>query len=113
VSAKIDRAIDVVLDGSRYPIPSASELMLLEPMGHSNREPRFLLERARVEDANSVGDGHLKLVLRVGSQRLTAFGWDLAHELSRIGRDVSVVGALRPDSYRGGEAVELRIERVV
>ena len=87
--------------------------MLLEPLGQANREPRFLLDRARVEDANSVGDGHLKLVLRVGNQRLTAFGWDLAHELSRIGAEVSLVGSLRPDSYRGGEAVELRIDRVV
>jgi single-stranded-DNA-specific exonuclease len=113
LAPRIDRAIDVVIDGARYPIPTASELMLLEPLGHSNREPRFLVERARVEDANSVGDGHLKLVLRVGAQRLTAFGWDLAHELSRIGGEVSLVGGIRPDGYRGGEAVEIRIERVV
>lgn len=108
-----DRAVDVVLDGSRFPLPRASELLLLEPTGHGNREPRFLLDQARVEDASSVGDGHLKLMLRVGSERLGAFGWDMASELSRIGRDVSVVGTLRPDGYRGGEAVELRLEKVV
>ncbi|MFO0685575.1 MAG: single-stranded-DNA-specific exonuclease RecJ [Sandaracinus sp.] len=113
LGARPDRAIDVVLDGTRFGIPTASELCLLEPTGHGNREPRFLLDAAKVEDASSVGDGHLKLVLRVGGSRLTAFGWDLAGELSRIGAHVSLIGGLRPDSYRGGEAVELKIERVL
>ncbi len=111
--ARPDRAVDVVLDGVRFGVPSASELGLLEPTGHGNREPRFLLEGARVEDASSVGDGHLKLILRLGDARLGAFGWDMADELSRVGATASVVGGLRPDGYRGGEAVEMRIERVV
>jgi single-stranded-DNA-specific exonuclease len=110
---RIDRAIDVVLDGVRFGVPTATELALLEPTGHGNREPRFLLEDARVEDASSVGDGHLKLVLRVGETRLGAFGYDMASELSRVGAKVSVIGGLRPDTYRGGENVELKIERVV
>lgn len=108
-----DRAIDVVLDGVRFGLPTATELSLLEPTGHGNREPRFLLEHAKVEDATSVGDGHLKLVLRVGDARVGAFGWDMASELSRVGGNVSVIGALRPDTYRGGENVELKIERVI
>lgn len=113
VGARPDRSVDVVLDGVRFGIPTASELALLEPTGHGNREPRFLIEGARVEDANSVGDGHLKLVLRVGETRIGAFGWDMASELSRVGASVSVLGALRADTYRGGESVEMKIERVV
>jgi len=111
LGARADRAIDVVIDGARYAIPKASELALLEPMGHGNREPRFLLDGARVEDASSVGDGHLKLVLRVGDVRLGAFGWDMGAELQHVGARASLVGTLRPDTFRGGEAVELRIER--
>jgi single-stranded-DNA-specific exonuclease len=113
VGGRADRAVDVVLDGVRFGIPTASELALLEPTGHGNREPRFLIDGARVEDANSVGDGHLKLVLRVGDTRLGAFGWDMASELSRVGASVSVLGALRADTYRGGENVEMKIERVL
>jgi single-stranded-DNA-specific exonuclease len=113
VGARPDRAIDVVLDGARFGVPSASELSLLEPTGHGNREPRFLLDGAKVEDASSVGDGHLKLVLRVGDTRVGAFGWDMGADLASIGARVSVVGALRPDTFRGGEAVELRIERLL
>lgn len=113
LGARPDRAVDVVLDGVRFGIPTATELCLLEPTGHGNREPRFLIDGAKVEDASSVGDGNLKLVLRVGDARLTAFGWDMSGELSRIGGSVSLIGSLRPDTYRGGEAVEMKIERVV
>ena len=81
--------------------------------GKTTLSMQFLLEGAKVEDANSVGEGHLKLVLRVGNARLGAFGWDMASELSRIGARVSVIGSLRPDTYRGGENVELKIERVI
>ena len=109
----IRRHMDVRIDGASFPVPRASELALLEPVGEANAEPRVLVESARVEDANVVGQGHLKLILRVGNDRLPAFGFDLGHEIDRLGREVSVVGALRPDDWRGGEAVELRLEAVL
>ncbi len=110
---KVTRSVDLVLDGDRLPIPSGRELALLEPLGHRNPEPRFGLEDAKIEDASTVGDGHLKLALRVGKTRLPCFGMGMGAELDQLGSTVSLVGSLRPDSYRGGESVELRIDRIL
>lgn len=107
------RHVDVMLDGASFPLPRASDLALLEPVGAGNPEPRFLVQHAKVEDASSVGTGHLKLSLRVGRERLPAFGFGLGGEVERIGDTVSVVGSLRPDTWRGGESVELRIDAVL
>ncbi|HEY8427684.1 MAG TPA: single-stranded-DNA-specific exonuclease RecJ, partial [Sandaracinaceae bacterium] len=101
--------IDVVI-GEGFPLPTASELALLEPVGEGNEEPLFLIEGATVEDASVVGDGHLKLALRVGDRRLTAFGWELGEHADALGLRVDVFGSLRPDGWRGGDAIELRIE---
>jgi single-stranded-DNA-specific exonuclease len=107
------RRIDVALDGTAFAIPAASELALLEPLGASNAEPLFVVPGAKVEDAQAVGDGHLKLVVRFAGGRLPCFGWEMAGELERIGREVDVVGALRPDDWRGGEAVEMKISAIL
>lgn len=107
------RQVDVVLDGATYATPRASELALLEPLGAANDEPLVMVQDARVEDAQAVGEGHMKLVLRFGGGRLRCFGWEMASELERVGRAVSVVGALRPDDWTGGEAVELRLRAVL
>ena len=56
-----------------------------------------------------VGQGHLKLALRVGDTGLTAFGWEMGDLAGEIGAQVSLFGSLRPDTYRGGGAIELRI----
>ncbi len=60
--------IDVAL-GDGFPLPTAAELAMLEPVGEGNAEPLFLLEGATVRDVNAVGDGqHLKLALRMGDR---------------------------------------------
>ncbi|UJR79782.1 Single-stranded-DNA-specific exonuclease RecJ [Sandaracinus amylolyticus] len=107
------KRIDVVLDASSYPLPRASELALLEPLGASNHEPVVAVHGARVEDAQPVGDGHLKMVVRFGGTKLRCFGWEMGASLERIGRQVDVVGTLRPDDWTGGEAVELRLTAVL
>lgn len=104
--------IDVALDGKDFVLPPASDLARFEPLGAANREPLFLVPDARVEDANAVGEGHLKLALRFGGGRLRCFGWEMAGELERIGKNVSVIGSLRPDDWVGGEAVELRLTAI-
>jgi single-stranded-DNA-specific exonuclease len=101
--------IDVVI-GDGFPLPTAEELAMLEPVGEGNEEPRFLLSGARVDDVGLVGEGHLKLALRVGDQRLTAFGWEMGDLAGALGEKVDLFGSLRPDSWRGGDAIELRID---
>jgi single-stranded DNA-specific DHH superfamily exonuclease len=99
----------VVVGSEVFALPTARELLLLEPVGEANREPVFMLERARVEHSSVVGRGHLKLGLRVGEQQLSAFGLDLGERLPAKGAVLDVVGALRIDNYRGDGSLELRL----
>lgn len=111
--AKVGKRVDLVIDGDVYGVPGARELAMLEPLGQGNPEPRFRIESAKVEDAGAVGDGHLKLMLRVGDRRLPCFGMGLGAELERVSSEVTLLGTLRADSWRGGDSVELRIESIV
>jgi len=101
--------IDIVIGGESFVLPTARELLLLEPVGEANREPVFMLERARVEHSSIVGRGHLKLGLRVGTERVSAFGLDLGERLPTRGALLDLVGALRIDGYRGDGSLELRL----
>lgn len=103
-----DVAIDACIDGEGYRLPVASELTQLEPLGESNPEPMFEA-RGEVVRADEVGEGHLKLILRVGARELSAFGYELAARKPPLATRVRIFGHLRPDSYRGGDCVEMRI----
>jgi single-stranded-DNA-specific exonuclease len=109
-AVRTENPIDVVIDGATFVIPPARELAQLEPLGAGNEEPRFALPGARIERASVVGERHLKLALRVGRTPISAFGFDLGARLSEARGTLDLVGTLRPDSWRGGDAVELRID---
>ena len=99
--------VDVELGGA-FSMPSTDDLGRMEPMGHGNRAPLFALPSARVEEARVVGDGqHLKLRLRHGDVVIGAFGANLAHRVDEIGDEVTAVGTLKPDLWRGGGALEI------
>ena len=102
--------VDVQLGVGPYQVPGAAELMRLEPVGEGNPEPCFHVPQARVLRAQEVGTGHLKLRLQVGEQRLAAFGFGLAQGgVPDRGALVQLVGGLRPDTWSGGDAVEVRL----
>lgn len=102
--------VDVVIsEGAFSKLPPASDLQQLEPLGEGNEEPTFLLERAEVDESRTVGEGHLKLKLRVGEQRLSAFGFNLAARRPAPGCTLRAVGPLRPDTWGGATGVELRL----
>ena len=101
--------VDVPLDGDQFPVPSASDLTQLEPLGAANAEPVFFVPEARVVEAGHVAGEHLKLELRVGSRSLRAFGYDMAAIPVAVGDAVRVIGNLRPDTWMGGDRVELRL----
>ncbi len=105
--------VDVAI-GPGMELPSVDDLMRLEPMGEGNAQPLFALEGARVEDVSVVADGqHLKLRLRHGDQVLTAFGRDMAAWADDVGSTVTVIGHIRPDLWRGGEALEMSLTQLL
>lgn len=105
-----DRIADVAIDGTDFPLPPAADLARLEPLGEGNPEPVFLIPEARVEREAQVGEDHLKLELRFGGTRLSAFGPRIGKRAPGRGRRIAAIGALRPDTWRGSDAVELRID---
>jgi single-stranded-DNA-specific exonuclease len=105
-----ERVADVALDGVEFAVPPASDLLRLEPLGEGNPEPVFVVPEARVDREATAGEDHLKLDLRVGASRLSAFGPRMAKRAPGRGRTIAAIGALRPDTWRGRDAVELRID---
>ena len=89
-----------------------SDLNELEPCGESNAAPALALI-GRVVSAREVTGGHLKLELALdGGQRLGAFGIGMGGRAATLVGDVAVSGKLRPDRYRGGSAIELKLEKI-
>jgi single-stranded-DNA-specific exonuclease len=89
-----------------------SDLAQLEPCGESNPSPALALV-GRVVSAREVTGGHLKLELALDNgERLSAFGIGLGHRAATLSGEVAVSGKLRPDRYRGGNAIELKLQKI-
>ncbi|MEI9953285.1 MAG: single-stranded-DNA-specific exonuclease RecJ [Pseudomonadota bacterium] len=90
-----------------------NDLYLLEPCGAGNTSP-LLAFAANVLSARQVTGGHLKLELELeGGVRIGAFGFSLGERASSLTGRIAVVGKLRPDRYRGGNAIELKLEKIL
>ncbi|HEX3777203.1 MAG TPA: single-stranded-DNA-specific exonuclease RecJ [Polyangiaceae bacterium] len=89
------------------------DLYLLEPCGPGNESPALAFE-ACVLSARQVQGGHLKLELELdGGVRLGAFGVGMGEQAQGLTGRVAVCGKLRPDRYRGGNAIELKLEKIL
>jgi single-stranded-DNA-specific exonuclease len=88
-----------------------ADLALLEPCGEGNPYPEIELEGA-VLVAREVTGGHLKLELDIAGERVGAFGPGMGARAGEIGKTTIVSGRLRRDTFRGGDAVELKISRL-
>jgi len=67
-----------------------------------------------VLSARQVTGGHLKLELELeGGVRIGAFGFSLGERASSLTGKIAVLGKLRPDRYRGGNAIELKLEKIL
>ena len=108
-AASTEHLVDVALDPDHFEVPSANDICKLEPLGEANAEPLFFVPDAHVAEAGTVNGQHLKLELRVGSRTLRAFGYDLAHTPVAAGDRVRALGYLRPDTWLGGDRVELKL----
>ena len=105
---------DVRLDDRDDIVAAADDLARLEPCGEGNRAPLLLARNARLISARNL-KGHLKVEVAWGrSATMGGFAFELgpqAEALSRCAR-VDILGRLRRDAWRGGDAVELKIERI-
>ena len=103
---------DVRLDDRDEPAVVARDLERLEPCGQGNRAPRVLIRSAPVRSARTI-KGHLKLEVSLKRHVIGAFGFELGSLSTGLaGSRVDIVGRLRRDTFRGGGAVELRIDRI-
>lgn len=103
----------VRLDDRDDPAAVVVDLERLEPCGEANRAPMLLVKGAPLVSSKNL-KGHLKIEVNLRGRAVGGFGFELGAlaELVKPGRRVDVVGKLRRDGYRGGDAVELRIERI-
>jgi single-stranded-DNA-specific exonuclease len=93
-----------------------SEFQRLAPFGPGNPEPLFALSGVTVAETMAVRGGHVRCVLTDASgKRLRAVAWraedtDLGRRLLSREGSLHVAGRLKPDDWKGREAVELEIE---
>jgi len=103
------KSIDFVYDPARHSLPSTEELKLLEPLGEANPEPLVLFPAAHLQDADEVGQGHLRGRVRIGDALLRAFGPHLAESASLQGSAVETAAYLRTDKRYDRTALTLHL----
>jgi single-stranded-DNA-specific exonuclease len=102
----------VWLDPDDDPGRVLADLALLEPCGERNPAARIAID-AGIVAAREVRGGHLKLELELTrGRRIAAFGPGLGARAGELQGRAVVVGRLRPDRWRGGNAVEVKIEAI-
>lgn len=105
-------AADARLDDRDDLTAVVRDLERLEPCGEGNRAASLLVPGAQIRGARNL-KGHLKLDVTVRGRELSCFGFELGELAPRLaGVRADVIGRLRRDAWRGGDAVELRIERI-
>jgi single-stranded-DNA-specific exonuclease len=100
---------DAVLHEGDSPARVVGDLERFEPCGQSNPAPRIAIERARLLGKRELRGGHLRLWVDVGGAPLSCFGGDMGPLAVQLGSHVSLVGALRRDTWQGGGAAEMRL----
>jgi single-stranded-DNA-specific exonuclease len=100
---------DAVLEEGDGPARVVYELERFEPCGQSNPAPRVGIDRARVLGAREVRGGHLRLWLDVAGAPLSCFGPEMGGLVTRFGTHAVAAGVMRRDTWRGGDAIEMRL----
>jgi single-stranded-DNA-specific exonuclease len=112
--ARVRIEAEALLDEDDDPARVQKDLERLEPCGQMNPAALLGVASTRVVEAREVRGGHLKLTLAVGRATLSCFGFEMGTSVASLprGAHANVVGRLRRDTYRGGGAVEMRVESV-
>ncbi len=113
-----DAGVPAMLDGARAdaalhegdpPARVVGDLERFEPCGQSNPAPRIAIQRARLLEKRELRGGHLRIWVDVGGAPLSCFGGEMGPLAPQLGAHVSLVGALRRDTWQGGGAAEMRL----
>lgn len=109
---KLDPKLLARLSPEDEPHQVLSDLMRLEPCGAMNPAPRLFVE-GTVVAAREVRGGHLKLELDLPSgHRMGGFGVAMGERAPLLKGTVWVLGRLRADRFRGGNAVEIYADEI-
>ncbi len=109
------------LDGTVHPSAVSrgvyNDIQRAAPFGEGNPEPRFALEAVTVSYADQVGDGHIRCTLKetssgrgIPSIAFRVAGGPVGEALLNRQLPIHVAGKMRPDAWRGGEAMQFQIE---
>lgn len=108
--------VDQEIAPSELTLQSAEDLRDLEPFGEGNKEPVFLLRRARIAGTSTCGDGkHLKLTFQAGSGDnihsvdAIAFGFGEVEKMYVPGTLVDVLVKLSVNSWNGRDSLKLMV----
>jgi single-stranded-DNA-specific exonuclease len=107
--------IDGVLSLSAMHMGLASRLQKFEPIGQGNPAPLWLLHDVTLVNKKSLKGGVCRLQLSDGALFLSAVLFKSGVLLDDVhdGQCLSLLGQLKPDDYRGGNAVQFVAEVVL
>ena len=108
MSAKVDNSlspddlvpvldIDASVNLSEINLSLVKELNLLEPFGHSNREPLFGARGINIVDHRIVGNNHLKMQLSQENYQIDTIGFGMGDALKNIGSSSTLDIAFVPE----------------
>ncbi len=114
-AAGVQLDVDMALDFSEVTLSLAEELLLLEPFGTGNTQPRFLLRDVVVERITELGGGkHLKLTVTAGGRSLFALLFSTPRsEIDFFEGDrIDLVATVDVNEYRDIRSVQLTVQDV-
>ena len=100
--------IDAVLPASSITLGLINDLKRLEPFGHGNREPVFLIQGAQMDYQRQVGKESNHLQSNIGGVK--SIGFRLGHLIEHSNKPIDVVCRLGTDSWNGLTRPQIYIE---
>ena len=108
--------IDARLEASEIDFSLIDEIERMRPFGEGNPEPVFLLEKMRIHDLRTVGNGskHLKMLLQPqdgAPKLLDSIMFNASKEALEVkeGMEIDVVCSLQSDEWNGNKKIQLNI----
>lgn len=108
-------AIDGVLTMPALHIGLASRLQRFEPIGQGNPACVWVLREVHIVDVRKLSGGVVRLQLSDGQMfaQAVVFGGGIFEQDLQVGVIVSLLGSLKPDDFRGGDAVQFVVQDVL